>query len=457
MLDLLQKAAAFVFVLGVLIAFHEFGHFWVARKLGVKVLRFSVGFGKPLLRYQANADSPEYVLAALPLGGYVKMLDEREAEVKPEELHLAFNRQNVWKRIAIVAAGPMFNLVLAIIFFAGVFMVGIPSLKPVVASPAVKTVAFMAGLQDKDIVTAVNGQRVDTWSALRLALVAEAVDGGELQLSITGADNDFRELRLDLGKESLLKEEGDALKRIGLSVWQPAFPAILGTISEGLPAQLAGLRSGDEITSFDGVNVNDWAHLVELIRARPSKKILLNYRSENNTSMKATELTLAKVKAGSGEYIGRLGAGPLIEGDPYEEYRTVTEYGFLDAVIAGTAKTWNMSVLTLKVMFKLVTGQASLKNISGPLSIAQYAGETAQTGLIYLIHFMAVISVSLGVLNLLPIPILDGGHLLFYVVELVKGSAVSERVMLIGQQLGIVLLGLMMCVAFYNDLTRIFA
>lgn len=457
MLDILQKAAAFVFVLGVLIAFHEFGHFWVARKLGVKVLRFSVGFGKPLLRYQANADSPEYVLAALPLGGYVKMLDEREGEVKAEELPFAFNRQNVWKRIAIVAAGPVFNLALAVVFFACVFMVGIPSLKPVVAKPAEQTAAFKAGLQDKDIVTAVNGKSVGSWSALRLAMVAEAVDGGALKLTIQSADNDTRTLNLNLGEESLLKEEGDALKRVGLSIWQPAFPAVLGAISKDMPAQRAGLQAGDHIITFDGVNVSDWAHLVELIRARPAKKVLLHYRPENETLLETVELTLAAVETEGSEVVGRLGAGPQVEGDPYEDYRTVTQYGFVDAIIAGADKTWNMSVLTVKVMFKLITGQASLKNISGPLSIAQYAGETAEVGLIFLIDFMAVISVSLGVLNLLPIPILDGGHLLFYVAELVKGSAVSERAMLIGQQLGIILLGLMMCVAFYNDLTRIFA
>ena len=457
MIDILQKALAFIFVLGVLIAFHEFGHFWVARKMGVKVLRFSVGFGKPLLRYQRNADSPEYVLAALPLGGYVKMLDEREAEVPPAELHRAFNQQNVWKRIAIVAAGPVFNLVLAVVFFSCVFIIGIPSMSPVVAAPAVETIAYKSGLRDKDVVTAVNGQSIDTWSALRLSLIAEAVDGGKIHISVVGEDKQSRELELDLGAEGLLKEEGDALKRVGLSLWNPSFPAVLGVVSDNMPAQQAGLQRGDEITAFDGVSVVDWAHLVELIQAKPGAVVALEYRSHLDGQLNTIELTLAAVATVNNKTIGRIGAGPLVEGDPYANYRTVAEYGPVQALLAGAQKTWDMSVLTLKVMIKLITGQASLKNISGPLSIAQYAGETAEIGLIFLIDFMAVISVSLGVLNLLPIPILDGGHLLFYVVELVKGSAVSERTMLIGQQLGVVLLGLMMCIAFYNDLTRIFA
>ena len=453
MLNLLQTAVIFIFVLGVLIAFHEFGHFWVAKKLGVKVLRFSVGFGKPLLRYQANADSPEYVLAALPLGGYVKMLDERETEVKAEERYLAFNRQNVWKRIAIVAAGPLFNLGLAIVFFSCVFMIGIPSLKPIVAAPESQTIAFQSGLQDKDIITAINGQSINTWSELHLAMITEAVDGGVLQLSVTGVNNHSRELLFDLSDGEFLKEDGDVLKHVGLRVWVPIFPAILGTISDDMPAQHAGLQSGDRVISFDGITVNDWAHLVELIRVRPNKKVSLNYLSNNDKLVKTVKLTLAAINNGN---IGRLGAGPLVEGAPYDIYRTTVKYGFFDALIEGTKKTWNMSVVTLKTMMKLVTGQASLRNISGPLSIAQYAGETAQIGLIFLIDFMAVISVSLGVLNLLPIPTLDGGHLLFYIVELVKGSAISERIMLKSQRLGIVLLGLIMSIAFYNDLTRIF-
>ncbi len=456
MLDILQKALAFVFVLGVLIAFHELGHFWVARRLGVKVLRFSVGFGKPLLRYQANADSPEYVLAAFPLGGYVKMLDEREGEVPAEQRHQAFNRQSVWTRIAIVAAGPLFNLALAVLLFTLVFVNGIPGLQPVLAAPEAGTLAARAGLQDEDKVVAVNDLAVDSWAALRLAVVNAAVDGGDIELAVQTPTGAAAQRVLSLGDENVLAAEGDALARMGLRLWRPSFPAVLGEVAAGMPADAAGLSSGERVLAVDKIAVTDWAHLVSLVRARPGQRVDLSVQAQAQSEPRVVSLTLAAVEDAQGQRIGRLGAGPQVTGDPYANYRTVVQYNLWQAAQSAVQKTWNMSVLTVKMIGKLIVGNASLKNISGPLSIAQYAGETAEIGLIFLIDFMAVISVSLGVLNLLPIPVLDGGHLLFYLLELCKGSPVSERTQLLGQQLGIVLLLTMMSIAFYNDITRIF-
>lgn len=454
MLDLLQKALAFAFVLGVLIAFHEFGHFWVARRLGVKVLRYSVGFGKPLLRYQSNADSPEYVLAALPLGGYVKMLDEREGPVPPEDEHLAFNRQSVWKRIAIVAAGPIFNLVLAVLLFTWVFMLGIPSLQAVIAQPDTDSIAAQAGLQAGDIVVAVNKEKVPSWSSFSMAIVSEAVGRESLDIYYQRSGSEYM-TTLALGEESILKNEGDVLGGMGFSIWKPHVhpPAILGDVIVNMPAGKAGLKKGDQILRFDGRDVEDWGGLVDKIQSRPNQRVSLLVKSHNGIET-TVSVSLISVKNKMGKDVGYLGASPLK--DAYESYRTKVQYVFFDALIQGVKETWNRSILAVKVIGQLITGQASVKNISGPLSIAQYAGESAEIGWVYLLNFMAAISVSLGVLNLLPVPVLDGGHLLFYGIELLKGSPVSDKTMLGAQQIGMLALLLLMGLAFYNDITRIF-
>ncbi|MGM0562744.1 MAG: RIP metalloprotease RseP [Pseudomonadota bacterium] len=453
MLDLAYKAAVFVAVLGLLIAFHEFGHFWVARRLGVKVLRYSIGFGRPLWRYQARPDSPEYVIAAIPLGGYVKMLDESEGEVAEAERHLAFNRQPLKKRFAIVAAGPLANLLLAAILYAATFAIGINSLRPVIDTPAENTAAAQADLQRGDIITAVAGEAVDSWQDLRMTLLDRAIEQERLALEVN-RDGARRTVSLPLGASgNLLKVEGDPVAVLGFSLWEPQIPAVLDRVIADSPAARAGLESGDRIVSVEGRPVNHWADMVDVLQARPGEPTAIQLQRKGQ----ALDLVLTPERAESPSGpIGRIGVTPVVEGDPYTAYRTLERRGPVDALVGGVEKTAQMSLFTVKMLWQMITGNASLKHISGPLTIADLAGDFARYGIVPLLQFMAVISVSLGVLNLLPVPVLDGGHLVYYTIEAIKGSPVSERTLVWGQQFGLVLLAGLMTLAIYNDLSRIF-
>lgn len=452
MLDILQKAAALIFVLGVLIAFHEFGHFWVARKLGVKVLRFSVGFGKPLLRYQANADSPEYMLAALPLGGYVKMLDEREGEVADDELHLAFNRQSVWKRIAIVAAGPVFNLVLAVILFALMYVMGINALKPVLDEPGVNTAAYVAGVRAQDQVLAVNGNSVQSWSDFNMAMIDATISDPRVVLTLAPVESlsgsVTREAQLDTAAVNLLADKA-SIADLGLTLHQPQQAAIVGDVVSDSGAEAAGIQAGDEILSIEDKVIKGWGDIVDAVSDRANQTLAVTVLREGR------ELALS-VTTQAREVNGKSVAVLGIQSQRLEHpYLFKAKYEVWESLQLGWTKTVDTSVLVIKTMVQLITGQASIKNISGPITIADYAGKSAKIGLAYLIGLMAGVSVSLGILNLMPVPILDGGHLLYYMVELVKGSPVSERVMLIGQQFGLAVLLMLMSLAFYNDINRI--
>lgn len=451
----IYSALAFIAAIGILVTIHEFGHYWVARKSGVKVLRFSVGFGKPLWTRVAGADRTEYVVAAIPLGGYVKMLDEREGEVEEKELPRAFNRQSIGKRFAIVAAGPAFNFLFAIVAYSLMYMSGVSGIKPYVGGIDPAGLAHAAGMRDEDLIVSVNGIRTPSWEKARLVLLQEAVDGPRLALQVQGRDLQMRDLTLDLEGVSLLKDDQvDILDQIGADAWRPDVAPTIEEVIAGGAAEKAGLRAGDQVVSLDGqdiVNVRQW---VDVIRDNAEKTMtLVVQRGADRLDL----LVTPDLKQGDGESYGFIGVRNSVVYPPeiVEKLRVVERYGLFGATFEAMDKTWQMSWLTLKVLGKLITGEASLKNLSGPITIAKYAGISARISAEQFFSFLAIISISLGVLNLLPIPMLDGGHLLYYLVEMVKGSPVSEAVEAVGQRIGLAVLMMLMSIAIYNDILRL--
>lgn len=452
-MDLLFTIASFVVALAILISVHEFGHFWVARRLGVKVLRFSIGFGRPLIRHQRDPDSTEYVLAGIPLGGYVKMLDEREGEVRPGELHRTFNRQPLWKRSAIVAAGPLFNFAFAILAYWAIFLAGDSGLKPLVGEVEPGSIAAESGFQRGDELLRIGDRVSTTWESAVFGLMAEALESKDLPVRVR--DSSGVELDRWVSGERLagLPDDPNILGRLGLSPLRPTLPAIIGELTPGEPAELAGFRLGDRILSVDGEPVGDWRGWVEMIRARPGVPLLVEVEREG--ARLGLEVIPRAVTA-EGVQIGRIGAGVQAQDDLMEPYRVQVRYGPLGALGESVHKTLDMSLLMLRVMGRMLVGQASVENLSGPITIAETAGRTAAYGLDSFIKFLAVVSISLAVLNLLPIPVLDGGHLLYFLIEWVKGSPLSEQAQLQGQKVGLLILAALMTLAFYVDLSRLF-
>lgn len=449
---MVSTVAAFVFALGILIVVHEFGHYLLARWCGVKVLRFSVGFGKALLTRRSGPDNTEWVLAAFPLGGYVKMLDEREAPVEPHEAHRAFNRQAVGKRFAIVLAGPVANFLLAIALYWALFSHGTEEMKPLVGKPTAQSVAERAGFADGELITAVAGQKIDTWQDLRWQLLQHALEKIPVKIEVVNARNELSERSLDLGGLSTEHLEGDLLQQIGLRPFRPDLPAVIGKISADSIAERAGLAIGDHVIAVDGQPVEHWMDVVSAIRAAVDKEIEVEVRRGDETRL----IRMAPAEAfENGKRIGRVGIGPQdIEFDRSRLVTTV-RYSPFDALAKAVTTTWETSTFSLGILGRMLTGDVSWKNLSGPVTIADYAGQSARLGLSYYLKFLALISISLGVLNLLPIPILDGGHLMYYIVEIIKGGPVSEKAMEIGQQIGLALLVMLMAFAFYNDINRL--
>lgn len=454
MFDILYNVIAFILAVGVLVTIHEFGHFWVARKLGVKVLRFSVGFGKPLWSKKVGIDQTEYVLAAIPLGGYVKMLDEREAEVDEAELPRAFNRQSVWARIAIVAAGPIFNFLLAIAAYWLVFILGTTGMKPIVGEVEKHSPAAVAGIASESTILDINGQAVKTWQQTRLALLDAGIDGGNIQVTVMNRDLQVTQHDM-LVDENLLSDTQDLIKKLGLSPWRPALPPVISGLSAGGAAERDGLLAQDMILSVDGKPVKSVEAWIALIQASPKQRLRVGLERDNR--YQEIDLTPKAQLADNGDTQGVIGAlmTVRISEEMKAKLEAVVQHSPIDAFTASVEKTYDMSLLTLRVLGKLVVGQADLKNISGPITIAQYAGETARLGLGTFLGFLALISISLGVLNLLPIPILDGGHLFYYLIEIIKGSPLSAEAEMFGQKIGLAILMLLMSVAFYNDIIRL--
>lgn len=455
---------AFVVTIGLLVTIHEYGHFQVARWCGVKVLKFSIGFGKPLWQKTFGKDRTQFVLAAIPLGGFVKMLDERELKAEqmadPDqpkthyseaELQRAFNRQSVWKRIAIVIAGPVANLLLAIVLYWGLFMLGVTGTRPIIGEVVGNSLAAQASLTSGEIIQKINGEPVSSWQEARWILLEESLENKSVEIEAVNQSNELFQHTLSFAGVNN-DSEVDILKKIGLEEYKPKIPAVIGEILSGSVADQVGLKAEDKILSVDGVKISDWEQLVNIIKSNPNKKLWFEIERAQKTLRIAA--TPEKVEE-NGESIGRMGAAVKLDQKELDNLLVEFNYSPLVSLQKAVSKTWDTSIFSLKMLGKMLLGQVSLKSISGPVTIADYAGKSAGMGIKTFLSFLALVSISLGVLNLLPIPVLDGGHLMYYMVEIFKGSPVSENLMLAGQKIGFVILGLLMTLAIFNDFNRL--
>ena len=453
MSDLPFYLIAFLGVLCVLVFIHELGHYAAARLCGVKVLRFSVGFGRMLWHKRLGRDQTEWAVSIFPLGGYVKMLDEREGEVSADEVHRAFNRQSVGRRSVIVAAGPLANFVLAILLFWAVFIYGSDELLPILGTPPSQTPAAMAAISNGEQVRTVDGQAVATWNDLRWLILQKAVDQESVELEVINEQHEIFFRRLYLSAAGEQGWEGDALARLGINFYRPNLPPVLGKLLAGGVGARAGLHEGDKVLTVNGQPIMYWHDLVALIRDSAERSLHLEV--ERQGRIVAVDLIPDAISE-QGRIVGKIGVGVADTGLARREVRTFVSYGFFAAGGKALSETWDKSVFTLVMMGKMLTGDVSWKTLSGPVTIADYAGKSAKAGLDYYIKFMALLSISLGVLNLLPIPMLDGGHLLYHAIEVVRRRPLSERTMEIAQQVGMSLLFVLMAFAFFNDLNRLF-
>lgn len=441
---------SFLAAIGILVVVHEFGHFLAARLMGVKVLRFSVGFGKPLLMKRMGKDQTEWALCALPFGGYVKMLDEREGPVAAHELDRAFNQAPVGRRFLIVAAGPIANFLLAILFYWVLFVHGVPAIKPMIGEPPANSPAALVGLVSGDEIVAVGDKAVDSFQDLRLSLLKAVLSGKPVELKL----KNNAPVRLDLTAINRDEIEQDVLDKVGIHPFDPPIPPVLGTLLPQGVAAKAGLKVNDRVDAIDGVPIQTWQEFVKRVRASPGKQLNLEIDRDSQHLMFSL---VPVVEPQMDKTVGKIGAGPKIDEKWLSNLQTELRYGPWDALIKGANKTWTMSVFTLEMMGRMVMGQVSWRNLSGPLTIADYAGQSAHMGWLSFVSFLALVSVSLGVLNLLPVPILDGGHLMYYTFEILRGRPVSERAMEFGSRIGIAILFMLMALALYNDLVRLTA
>ncbi len=450
MIALAQKVLAFMVTLGVLVVFHELGHYLIARLVGVKVVRFSVGFGRIIWSRRFGTDQTEWALSAIPLGGYVKMTDEREGVVAEADLARAFNRQSVWKRMAIVVAGPLANLLLAILLFAGTYVAGVPGQRALLAPPPSGSPAAAAGLADGDMITAIDGESIASWQDVRWRLL-QASGKDATSISVVHRDGVADQRVLALNVVTQEGWEATFLQDLGLKI-DLGSPLVSDTVADK-PAANAGVRAGDVIVAIDGHVVRSPADVAAMTYAHPGERLKFTMRRagaeyQTDVTPEATEQ--------NGRRIGL--AGMRLGVDPAAAARVAitVRYNVFDALTQGVRKTWELSVFTVKMLGRVLTGNASLKNVSGPLTMADFAGQSAQAGLLTFVGYLALISISLGVLNLLPVPLLDGGHLMYYLAEIIKGGPVSDRVLEVGQRIGMAVLAMLMALALFNDLSRLF-
>ena len=446
--DALTSLLAFIVAISVLVAVHEYGHYIVGRWAGMKVLRFSIGFGKPLVTWVRGADRTEYCISAVPLGGYVRFLDSREGPVAPEDEGRAFNQRPIPARIAVLFAGPLFNFLFAILAYWALFLNGIPTLQPAVGEVQAESYAAEAGLEFGDRIIAVGDAETADWEATLVNIFDRMVATGEIPLTLQDDEGRQRRAVMRVGEDAArLTEPNMLFEGLGFEPWQP--PAVIGELVENGAAEGAGLQAGDRITAVAGERVKNYNDLIGVVSVRPGERVTVDY-------MRAGQARQIDVVIGvdedNGEVRGLLGVrGSTDIGDYYK----LRQYGPLESIGQAAERTWTSTVFTLRMLGRMVTGDVSIKNISGPINIAQFAGDSAQRGVNEFLAFLALVSISLGVLNLLPVPVLDGGQIVYQTIELAKGSPLSERSQIIGQQVGIFALILLMSFAFYNDIARI--
>lgn len=453
-LSFLTMIAAFIVAIGILVSVHEFGHFWVARRCGIRVLRFSVGFGRPIWKRVAQ-DGVEYMIGIIPLGGYVKLLDEREGNVAPEDLPYAYNRAKPRHRIMTLLAGPFANLLFAILVYWLLFMIGVPAIKPMVGEVLPDSAAAHAGLKVDDVIVAVEGKSTPARGDVMMS-VLDNLDATSLRFSVKGARGQdiSRDVMLALPADRhALTEPENLLKGLGFEFSYARMPATVGQLVAGGAAEQAGLKQGDTVTAIDGEPIVDFPAMVKLVSTKANQNAVFTvHRGEDflQLTVKVAEQVV------DGKTVGRIGVG-AISPDQIKmpaDMQTMQRYGVLSAFTHGVAKTWDTSSLSLKMMWQMIAGKVSTKNLSGPISIAEYTGVAARQGLRVFVDWLALISISIGIFNLLPLPMLDGGQVVMQLVELLKGSPISERVQLFTQQVGIAMLMLLLSLTLYNDIAR---
>ena len=451
-IGLIQYFLAFIVVIATLVTIHEYGHYWVAKRLGVKILRFSIGFGPTLWKHHFGKDRTEFVIAAIPLGGYVQMLDEREGIVPEAELSRAFNRQPLGVRAAVVVAGPVANFLLAIAAYVLMFMIGISGMRAMVGEIIPDSVAAKAGIKPNYEVMAVNAHNAERWESVvnqTLQSLSRNDSSVIYRLRQHGSEHNQYDATLDLQKLNLDDlAQGHFLEKLGIKPFYPKIPAIIGSLSPNGIAETAGLKVGDKIVRVDALAISDWVSLAQYINRRPQQSLVLEVARAGQANF-TVNITPENVKGD-----GRIGIGAQDYILP-DDYVVLEHYDLIDSFTHSLEKTWDMSLLTLRLMGKMLTLQVSMKNISGPLSIAEFAGRSAQLGIVTFISFLALLSISLGVLNLLPVPMLDGGHLLFYLIEWLKGSPLDDNAQSLLQRVGLTLILMLMSVALVNDVGRL--
>ncbi len=455
-LSFLTMIAAFIVAIGILVSVHEFGHFWVARRCGIRVLRFSVGFGKPIWKRVAK-DGVEYVIGAIPLGGYVKLLDEREGNVAPADLPYAYNRAKPRHRIMTLLAGPFANLLFAIVVYWLLFMVGVSAIKPMVGEVLPGSSADRAGLKVDDVIVAVQGKATPARGDVMMS-VLDNLDAESLQLSVRGGRGQdiARDLALALPADRrALTEPENLLKGLGFEFWTVRMPATVGQLVAGGAAEQAGFKVGDTVTAIDGEAVADFPAMVNQVSTKANQQAVFTVHRGDDFLQLNVKIAAQIV---DGKPVGRIGVGAI---NPEQikmptDMHTVQRYGAWSALTHGVTKTWDTSALSLKMMWQMIAGKVSAKNLSGPISIAEYTGMAARQGVRVFVDWLALISISIGIFNLLPLPMLDGGQVVMQVVELLKGRPISERVQLMTQQVGIAMLMLLLSLTLYNDIARHF-
>ncbi len=450
----LMAVFGFILAIGILVTVHEFGHYLAARLCGIRVLRFSIGFGRPLWSRRMGTDDIEYRIGMVPLGGYVQMLDEREDSVPESERHRAFNRQSIARRTTVVLAGPAFNFLFAILAYWVLFMSGVPGVKPVIGEVVPDSPAAEAGIEADDEILRINERGASTWRAASIEMLDAMLANESVRVEVQrGAIRQELELRVPAEDRRELTEPGRLMEGLGFRPWFAVLAPEIGELSDDGPAQRAGLETGDLVRSVNGESVTTWQSFRDRVSARPGEELLLVVERDGET--RELRVTPERVDGEEGAQ-GQIGAAPRVSEELIESMRADERYGPVSALGRGIANTWEMSSLTVRMLGRMIMGDVSLQNLSGPINIAQYAGVTVSSGLVSFLSFLAIVSISLGIINLLPIPVLDGGHLLYLAAEGVTGKPVSERVLVAGQQIGLLMIAALITFAIFNDLLRIF-